>query len=395
MNVYLAMNESQLYTRFSKMWDVTFVTLFSSAFVLSDWSILYSSFGDFILAFILLLLIGLKLANIDKKQFMLMLFPFTVILVTSTYSYFFYNHWFHLERIVLSSAKVGLYLTTIVLFYNYIKKKQLEWFLLRVSSLIAIGMVFTSIVIVILIHFEISSAYNFIWRFTRTDELSYTYGNSIIRARGLFSEPAHLGYYLNTIFFANIFSKYKKNYYVLNILTIGVAITFSYSMIAIYVSTGIVFMSKELVRRKIRWSHAYIAITILLAGLIYLMREYIYEVIIQRTANILSGADGSAYNRLVETWMWVDRDRILFGNLIGHTPPLTNIYAYMLSDFGLLGFIPYVLLTLYFAFQNIAAFVLFVGMNAAKGGYLNPALWLFIFYFFLYGIKPYKLNRPI
>lgn len=97
-----------------------------------------------------------------------------------------------------------------MLFYNHILSKNLRSYFLKISNITAVSMVVTAILIMLLIFLDLSNVYNTIWTFTRQGQLSYTYGYNLIRARGVFSEPAHLGYYLNTIYFANVFSKYKK-----------------------------------------------------------------------------------------------------------------------------------------------------------------------------------------
>lgn len=380
-------SESAYYKKNPVLWNILLIIMISLSFILSDWSILYSSFGDFILALTLALMLVLKVAIIGKKQILLMLIPFVIVLITSTYSYFFYNHWFEVDRLVLSSAKIGLYMTTLIIFYNHIIFKNLKWQFLKISNVIAVLMVLLSIVIMFLIYYGHSEIYNTIWTFTRTDELSYTYGSNLIRARGLFSEPAHLGYYLNTLFFANIFSSFKKQKFVLIILTIGIILTFSYSMIAIYASTGSIYILKVLIKGKFKWSPLYLLVFVVISGLFFMLKDYLNEAIVQRTINIIQGADGSAYNRIFESWMWVDRERLLFGNLIGHTPPITNIFAYFLSDFGLFGLIPYLIFTVFVAFNNFAGFIFFVGMNVAKGGYLNPAFSLMLLYLIMFFLK--------
>lgn len=360
------------------------MVLISLAFIFSDWSILHSSFGDFILVVILVMMIILKIAYIKNGQLLLMLLPFIIVFISSLYSYNFYDHWFQLERLLLSSAKIGLYIVTLVAFYNYIKMEKLEYQFLKISNVFAVITVAIALLVMILIQLEKSEIYNFLWTFTRTDKLSFTYGSGLIRARGLFSEPAHLGYYLNTIFFANLLSNKKNNHYLLAFFTFGIWITFSYSMILIYLATLVTYFITRIIKGKLNWSPVYLLLMISSIIIVLFISDFINEAIIERTLNIIEGTDGSAYNRLFESWMWVDRERLLFGNLIGHTPPITNIFAYFLSDFGLLGLIPYLLFTLYIALFSISGFVFFIGMNMAKGGYLNPAFWLMVFYVVLY-----------
>lgn len=383
----LALKESQHFNRYPLAWNSILGLLVSLAFVLSDWGVFYSSFGDFILALVFFLMLGLKLVKVTKIQVAIILFFLLTVIVTSTYSYFLYNHWFEVDRLVLSTAKILLYMTTLMLFYNHVIHNNLRNFFLRISNFTGVFVVLTAILIMVLIYFDLSHIYNTIWTFTRTDELSYTYGPDLIRARGVFSEPAHLGYYLNTLFFANIFSHQKSKLMLLITLSVGILLTFSYSMIGIFVLTNIAIIIKKFLEGKYKWSNYHLITVAIFAGVLFIAKELLNVAIVERTVNILSGQDGSAYNRLFESWMWVDRDRLGFGNLIGHTPPITNIFAYILSDFGLFGLIPYLLFTLFIAIINFPAFIYFVGMNIAKGGYLNPAFWLLLLYLFLYFIN--------
>lgn len=389
----ISLKESNLFKSYPEVWNSILGLLISLTFVLSDWGVFYSSFGDFILALVLVIMVGLKLVKLTKIQVSILLFFLMTVMVTSTYSYLFYNHWFEVDRLVLSTLKILLYMGTLMLFFNHLRHHNLKFFFLKISNFTAVFVVLTAILIMAFIYFGFSNIYNTIWTFTRTDELSYTYGSDLIRARGVFSEPAHLGYYLNTIFFANIFSNHKNKLSLLIILTIGIILTYSYSMIAIFIfTTGLIILLK-ITKEKYQWSSVHLVVIALFAGLLFFIKDFINVAIVERTVNILSGSDGSAYNRIFESWMWVDRDRLWFGNLIGHTPPITNIFAYVLSDFGLFGLIPYLMFTLSIAFSNFVAFVFFVGMNIAKGGYLNPAFWMMLLYLFLYYLKPVMKNN--
>lgn len=158
-------------------------------------------------------------------------------------------------------------------------------------------------------------------------------------------------------------------------------------MLAIFTFTNGLLILKSILQGKYKWSKIHLFAIGLVVSVMFLTKEVINVAIVERTTNILTGGDSSAYNRLIESWLWVDRERIWFGNLIGHTPPITNVFAYVLSDFGFFGLIPYLLFTFSMAISNFTVFVFFVGMNIAKGGYLNPAYWLMLTYIFLYFLK--------
>lgn len=385
----ISFNETKLYTVSPKFWQYSILMIISLAFILSDWIVLYSSFGDFILAFGVFLLLCLGQIKITRKQLIILAIPITVLITTIVLGYFFNDYWLSNKRLLASSIKFVFYMSATTMVFNFIKKEKLENTFLKMSNVFAILSVIIGIGITILIYLELKGIYTLIWTFTRSDPRSFYYTGfrDVVRTRSLFSEPAHLGYYLNTVFFANIFYEKKSNMLVLTILAIGILLTLSYSMIFIFLVTGFTTVFLRIIKKEFKWNHWYWAIIILISGLLFWFWDLIYVSIIERTLNILSGDDGSANVRILGSWDYVVRERLLFGNGIGHTPPITNMFAYVLSDFGLIGFVPYIIFTLVLLFNNLALFVLFVTMNVSKGGYLNPAFWLFLLFIFLYGIK--------
>lgn len=154
----------------------------------------------------------------------------------------------------------------------------------------------------------------------------------------------------------------------MSILAAGILLTLSYSMIVLFAVTSIVYAISILIKGNFRWHWWYLAPLFALLILTILFWEYIDAAIFQRTLDIIAGRDGSAYNRLFESWIYIREERIVFGNGIAHSPPITNIFAYVITDFGLVGIIPYAIFTLYILYLNPSLFVFFVMMNAAKGG---------------------------
>lgn len=385
----IKMREVRAYNVSPMFWSSIIMSLIALAFVLSDWLILYSSFGDFILALAVLILFLVGRLEIDKHQMNGLLTVFGLLLLTIVLSYLFNDYWVNPQRIVVSSIKFMFYIISLVVFYNFLNHNKLLNQFLRINNRFAMVVILLGILITIGIYLDNRDLATFLWRFTRDDYRSFYFaGNAaIVRTRSIFSEPAHLGYYLNTLYFANLFSKRKSNKLVLSIMALGILLTFSYSMIIIFFLTNTVAFVYNIIKGDWKWSKWYSLLLIPLVILFYFLWDMINETIIQRTLNILNGTDTSAYNRLVESWIYVERERLLFGNGIGHTPPVTNIYAYALSDFGLIGLIPYIGLSIYLLILNLPAFTLFVTMNVAKGGYLNPAFWLFLLMIFLYGFN--------
>lgn len=384
-------HSTKIYDKAPEVWNALIFSLISIAFLLSDWVILHSSFGDFILVFVAFLFLILGQIKFNKKQLSVALIPLFFMFLNYILNENFNDYWFDTTRAMLSYMKILLYVTVVLLVYSLVKRYKLINRFLQISNLFALAAIGIGIIITLMIYAGREDLTNIIWTYTRTDTLSYYFNEnpSIIRTRSLFSEPAHLGYYLNTVFFANVFSEKKNNYIVLSILAVGILLTLSYGMIIIFLATGATYVIGRMIKGDFEWSNWYLSILIPLGLLIIYFWEFINISVIQRTVAIFTGADGSAYNRIFESWIYIANERIIFGNGIAHSPPITNIYAYLLTDFGLVGLIPYVFFSLYLLLVNVAGFVFFVMMNSAKGGYLNPAFWLFILYFFLFAVRPY------
>lgn len=386
----ISFNETKLYKYHPELWSYVIMSLISVAFLISDWAILYSSFGDFLLAAAIVLIFLFRKIHIEKKQMILLIMTFGIAALSFILSYLYNDYWFSLQRALLSTVKLIFYSVSLVIFYNYIKRNQLSVPFLKLNNILAVITVLVGIIITLYIYLDNFDLPHFVWTFTRQDSRSYFFaGNdAIVRTRSLFSEPAHLGYYLNIVFFSNvIYREIKTKKTVLFILIVGILLTLSYSMILIFIISWIILMINKIINGTFSWSYWYFVPIVFLGALIYYFWDFIDVAIIERTKSIISGEDGSANIRLLGSWMYVERDRLLMGNGIGHTPPVTNIYAYILSDFGLIGFIPYLGLTLYVILYSWPSSMFFIMMNMAKGGYLNPAFWLFLLFIFLYGLS--------
>lgn len=396
------LNKTKLYDLAPEFWNITLFSLISLAFILSDWVILYSSFGDFILAFVAFLFIILGQITLTKIQMIYGSIPLFFLALNYILNVNFNDYWFDTTRAFRSILKISLYLGVVLLVFNFVQKKKLSERFLTVSNLFAVTTILIGIGITVLIYLNREDIYTVIWTFTRTDTTSFLFNQNpnIVRTRSLFSEPAHLGYYLNTVFFANVFYSKKKNYWVLTVLAAGILLTLSYSMIIILLITGLTYSVTQLIKGDFKWHRWYSLALIPFVLAAAFFWEFINAAIIQRTIDIMTGTDGSAYNRIFESWIYMENERIIFGNGIAHSPPITNIYAYLLTDFGLVGLIPYLLFTIYILFVNHSVFVLFILMNSAKGGYLNPAFWLFLLYIFVFCLtskrtERYNLNQSV
>lgn len=201
-----------VYDKAPNVWNITLFSLISVAFLVSDWVILYSSFGDFVLAFTVLLFVILGQVKISGKEFMFASIPFIFMFINYVVNAYLNDYYYDTTRAYLSAGKVFLYISTLLLTYSFVRRKYLMRQFLKVSNIFAVLSILIGIGITLMIYFNREEFYTLIWTFTRTDQVSYLFNENpnIVRTRGLFSEPAHLGFYLNIIFFANIFSKEKK-----------------------------------------------------------------------------------------------------------------------------------------------------------------------------------------
>lgn len=338
----------------------------------------------------LLIMAGLGKITITSKQFKLIATVISLILISTILLYLFKNDWINDKVIVLSLIKFTFYLGSLVLFYNFIVDNELKNVFLNINNYAAVIIILIGIIFTILIYLDNVELVREFWMFTRQDYKSYFYGGNadIIRTRSIFSEPAHLGFYLNVLFFSNVFYSKSKNSILLLIFAIGIFTTLSYSMILIFLFIGSIILFKRIYENKFFLNKWYLLLIIPISLLLVYFWEFVEVTIIKRTINIVNGIDGSAYNRIIESWTYVDPDRLLYGNGIGHTPPITNIYAYALSDFGLVVFIPLLIFSGILFLNSFPAALLFIALNVSKGGYLNPAFWLFLLFIYLYILKP-------
>lgn len=384
----IKLHETELFKHSPSFWSMTTLVLASIGYLLSDWTILYSSFGDFILAFTVVLMLSLGKISFSKNQFIVVISIIVIILSSSILSFFNNTYWFNYTRAILSSIKLIFHSSALIILYNFIKNGKLEKQFLNILNVTAIFAVVIGVFITLLLYSGNEEIPLLLWTYTRQDSRSYFFGVNeyIIRTRSLFSEPAHLGYYLNTVFFANVFYKKKSNVAILSIIAVGIILTLSYSMYFVFISVCLTLLIINILNQKFYWSRWYWLLLLPVSVLIYFLWDFITVTIFQRTLNIFSGEDGSANIRIIGAWDYVTRERLIYGNGIGHTPPITNIYAYVLSDFGLIGFIPYFTGSLLLLYKHVAVLVFFVTMNSAKGGYLNPLYWFVLLIVITYGI---------
>lgn len=388
------MEESSVLTKwleFNKkknyVWSNIILVLMSLSLVVTDWMIGIFTLSDYIFS-----LVGVSLFisgnyKIKRKQVLWILLILGVIaanIVMNVYQ----NEVFILKTGMAALIKIAYYVALVVGVYNYIKDQKLEAQFLKILNIVAVIVCLIGIYITIALYSNGQLPYEFFWKFTRTDLLSYAFNENLnfIRTRSIFSEPAYLGYFLNIVLAMNYFNrvnvKIKKGFTILISLTLF--LTFSYSAIGIMLMIQGLYFIDKINLKNFKWTKKTTVSALLFIVVVIFSWDLINETIINRTIDILSGEDGSAYFRIIRSWDYVNTEHIFLGNGIGHTPNIWNIYAYILSDLGLIAFILSCLFSIYTLFVNFRMGLVFIALNFQKGGYLNPAFSIFLLLIFIY-----------
>jgi len=361
--------------------------LLSTAFILSDWMYNYFTFSEYILFIIMVCFILTVQFNLHQQQITILI-GISLFFVQHLILQYIFNETFLIQPAVAGGIKMMFYLISITVIYNYIDKFHLRGSFLRWNNLFAAVVILIGIYITFELYRESRIAQEVFWEFTRKDSYSYYFESdpSIIRTRSLFSEPAHLGFYLNTILSVNLLSNRngKEKWFYSVILSIGILLTFSYSMILIMVMILILKVIKLIVNNEFEWQNWMIFIPLTLLALSFLYWDTIQVTLIDRTVAILSGEDTSARMRLLDSWQYISKERFFIGNGIGHTPVITNIYAYLLSDMGIIGLVLYGIVTGIILIKNWTLGFSFILLNSAKGGYLSSGYWFMILFYLLF-----------
>lgn len=349
------------------------------SFVLSDWLAGPFSFGEYIIFFVLCIFLFTWSIYIKKNDIFLFIF-LNFFVLTNIFLSEQLNHMFGITAGIAAFIKIIFYLCFLFLTYRYMQEFHLKEFYLKLLNILSVIVVGIGLYIVIAIYTE-SLPYKFFWTFTRSDIASY-YFRHTVRMRSVFAEPAHLGYFLNMVLGLNFFTNEGKDIskWMNLILTIGVILTFSYSSIAIMVALCIMMFVRNLffVKKRFRFNYKILLFLLIILIVVFLSRDFLYRTFVLRTIQIIQGEDGSALNRFLGSWSYINKVFLFIGNGAGNTPPVTNIYAYMLSDFGILAFLISVALSLVLVFKNVGVGIMFILLNFQKGGYLAPAFWVLV-----------------
>lgn len=385
---------SKIYQLYPSVFHTVLIVFLVWTMILSDWSVLNVSFGDFFLLGIVLLLLSNVPIDFSKKQQQLFIISTSSIILITLLAYISGSADMNIKLLLFSNVKLMFYIGTVIMIYNYIRNHNLEHVFGRINTYMSLLVIAIGIVIIYFILTDQLDILHKIWQFTRTDDRSYHLGSShIIRMRSLFAEPAHLGFYLNiSLYF--VLKQRNKYWLVYTVLiSIGVVLTLSYSMVMIGSWLIMSTIAKHMKLSQFKWDGRYLIVVgvILLIALIF--GEFLYEAIYIRTLNILSGEDGSAIARLMGSWQQIDSGHLLFGVGAAHSTNITNMYAYALSDFGIVGLFGLLAGTGVIFTFGLREGVFFTLMNISKGGYLNPLFWLFILVIGLTNFNHKHTNR--
>ncbi len=388
------MEESSIVTKWlefnkknDQVWSSIILVLMALSFVVTDWMIGIFTLSDYIFVLIAMSLFVSGNYKIKKNQLVWILLILGVIvanIVMNVYN----NEFFILKTGLAALIRITYYIVLVVGIYNYVEEQKLEAKFLNILNIIAVAVCFVGIYITIALYSNGQLPYEFFWEFTRTDLLSYAFNENLdfIRTRSIFSEPAYLGYFLNIILATNYFNKanVKINKVFTILISLTLFLTFSYSAIGIMLMIQVLYLVNKINLKNFKWTKKIILSTLLFVIVVFFSWDLINETIINRTADILSGKDGSAYFRIIRSWDYVNTEHIFLGNGIGHTPNVWNIYAYILSDLGLIAFLLSCLFSFYTLHVNFKMGIVFIALNFQKGGYLNPAFSIFLLLLFIF-----------
>ncbi len=370
------------------------LSMITLSLILADWRInQYITFSDALILSSVLVLLVLHFHKISRLQTQIYVIITAFVSINFVIQYFF-NENFHIMSGFIGTMKVYLYLFVSILFYNYIASEHLEK---RFLNFLNVGAIIVC-VLGLYINLSIISngilPYKFLWLFTRSDLSSYTYGaySSIIRMRSIFSEPAHLGFFLLAVLGFSYFNKFEfKISKKVELLILGsLVLSLSFSALAVLAVMKFLHMMKE--KSFLRFLRSYKSVLLLLVFVIILIFNWdtFITTILSRIQRIFIGSDTSANARLLDSWSYVHLENLVLGNGISNTPTIYSNFAYVISDLGVVGLLIFLMYNLKLFSQNKYLFVLFVLLNFMRGGYLGPGYWILLMSFSLFSFGSHR-----
>lgn len=394
----LEQKQPQIKLEDSKTLNWFILILVGVSCVVSDWMISLFTVSDFIFGIIFLLIVILSKIRLEKEDIIRLISLESFVVLINIINLLL-NDSFSLKVFTYNFIKFSFYCIVSLYLYKFFSEKNLLKGQLIILNVISVITIIIGVYITVIIMNDIQLPYDFFWALTRSDRSSYTLRGTtyLIRTRSIFAEPAHFGYFLNMVLGLNFFSICKKNIskYFNLILIIGIILTFSYASIAVALVLVLLKITLSFRNFKIEIFNKKMGLLLLIVMLVlFIFKDFIYVGIVQRTIEIVNGSDNSSINRLISSWEYVNFDWILLGNGLGHTPPIQNIYAYILSDLGLISFLLFIVFTFKILTINFGIGITFLILNFQKGGYLTPLFYLLILFIVLYSKKK-NLNHSL
>lgn len=360
--------------------------LFSIAIAVSDWKYNEISISDSIILIILLSLIIVKDIKITNMQITIVALLIFSTLIQSLISINLYKNTTSLT-VISGNIKLLLYVTFFFVFVNYCKKTDNSKKLIKYIERTTLILIFLGFYVNLSIYLNDSLGHQILWTFTRNDPASYLYSggySNIIRMRSLFSEPANFGIYLNFVLSIFIFGRNVKerNKKIEFISIVSIICTFSFGSIITMLLVKLVDILKNSNLKDLVKNKSSYMLLLTFSFVVFYFRENIETTILMRFSNILSGNDLSATSRLLFSWQNVNN--IFVGNGFGNSGILYNVYAYILSDLGILFFLIYLIVSFKIINSNFWLGTIFIMINFQKGGYLGPMFWMMLILIFVY-----------
>lgn len=370
---------------YKKYYQSIVLVMLAISFVTIDMMINLFSISDIILIPLVpvIFLSSYKQISNSHKKFFIGAVSFVLL---NTALQYIYNPNLSTNAAIYGTVKIIFYATLFISVITFVRINQLEGFLIVINTKLAL----LAIVIGIYINLAIytgSLPYESLWMFLRTDPQSFYFRGSdnLIRMRSLFNEPAHFGFYLNTIIGINFFSSHIKfNPVVVFVLILGVIMTFSFSSIIIlsFLIIILLFYKQPSAMNQVNKTHL-ITMAIMAAITFFLFKEWMEETIVVRFNDIVTGQDNSAIQRIMGSWTYISRENLILGTGIGNAPILFNNYAYFFTEMGLGGALFAILGSLYVISINAGLGLLLVFLNFQKGGYLSASFTLSLLFIYL------------
>lgn len=368
--------------------EILIIIAITLSFVLSDWMYSIFSFGEFIIIPLTIILF-FRILCVWKFDYITWLIGVIFLLLWNIVANFIWNETFNIKAGIAGAIKIAFFALFVITAFDFFKKIYLKKYLLLSLNVSTVIVLIIGIYIMIALYAQINLPYEFFWKFGRTDYQSYFFRgpSGLVRMRSIFNEPAHLGYFFNVILGLNLFSSIKiKRKWIFNLLlVVGLIATFSYSAIGIMVFQFLLFffMKVKFKEVSIVKYRSLVAILILLT-IMFVFKDILYETIYLRTMDIVAGRDQSFIERVAGSWQYISSDKIINGNGIGNTGVIFNNYAYILSDFGVIGFLFFLLINAILLFRSPELGLLYILLNFQRGGYLGPTFWILLMLFLVF-----------